>query len=378
MKNVNIVILGCGFSGMLTALALAKENIKTTIIESKDISNKSFFADIRSTVLTTRSKEFLEKLGLWCVIEPIVGLIMDVYVVDNKSPKMLHFDGKCVGNALGYMVKNSELKKALLSEVKKNKLINLIDKNHYSKIVSFDDKSVLYFKQEQTASLSCNLLIICDGANSLARQSFFINRIEKNYHQHALTFYIKHEKSHEGTALEHFMPSGPFAILPLKDPHSASIVWTVNEKHSSALKGLPSDEFEYILQQNCGNSLGKITLNSQIQAFPLKAYITKKYYHNKIVLVADSAHVIHPLAGQGLNQGIKDIEALSANTKSLANYQKLRQSDNFIMYRITDNLNGIFSNNSSLLHVLRTTGLYALDKIKPVKNFLVKYAMGDR
>jgi 2-octaprenyl-6-methoxyphenol hydroxylase len=228
-------------------------------------------------------------------------------------------------------------------------------------------------------------LIVCDGQNSKVRQYYFFNKIEKAYKQTALTFNITHEKNHENCAIEHFMPLGPFAILPLKEQNSSSVIWTTSTQQASLLMTLSSEEFEYLLGKNCGYSLGTIHLDSKISCFPLKARVTSKYFYNKIVLVADSAHVIHPLAGQGLNQGIKDIEALVQLTLgngitefTLEQYQKLRQNDNLVMYIATESLNTIFSNHSKPLWYLRRLGLKTIDNMPVIKKLLLQYAMGNR
>ncbi|GAB4164094.1 MAG: hypothetical protein Tsb006_3530 [Rickettsiaceae bacterium] len=233
--------------------------------------------------------------------------------------------------------------------------------------------------------MEADLLIVCDGSNSLIKQKYFSSEIDKLYSQYAITFIVRHEKPHEGTAVEHFMPSGPFAILPLKDQHLSSIVWTVRSEMKGALLKLPQEEFLYLVQQNLGDFLGRVNLQSEAAAFPLKAYSTSKYFNKKIALVADSAHVIHPLAGQGLNQGIKDIHSLVTNILkhgackfALGRYEESRKSDNKTMLEITDTLNALFATNSKLLHASRQLGFKAIGKISPFKKLLIKYAMGKR
>lgn len=388
MIKDNIVILGCGLSGMLTALSFASVGIKTTIIEAKSTSNPDFFGDIRTTALTDCSKNFLDNINLWSAIAEIAGGILDIYVVDSGSPSMLHF---CLpplhhdkaNTPMGYIVKNSELKQLLLTAIRQHNLITLLEQCDYQKVELINDDCIVHLANN--TQIHCDLLILCNGAFSAIRQAYFPNKILKYYGQSAITFNVRCEKAHENVAIEHFRPSGPFAILPLKDPHSLSIVWTFKEAQAEAIKNLPLPELEYFTQQNFGNFLGKISIDSAISIFPLKAYLAKKYFHQQIVLVADTAHIIHPLAGQGLNQGIKDIEALTKlikargiNQETLRQYQQQRQIDNMLMYLITDNLNRIFSNDSQCLGYLRRAGLKAIEKVAPIKNQLINYAMGKR
>ena len=178
-----------------------------------------------------------------------------------------------------------------------------------------------------------------------------------------------------------FPAAWSFALLPLKDQYASSVIWSTSSDQAALIVNLPVEEVRFLTQRNAGNSLGKITIDSEISSFPLKARIANRYFHNRIVLIADTAHTVHPLAGQGLNQGIKDIEILSmtvSNNGTLQEYQKLRQEDNFIMYKLTDELNNIFSNYSKNLKCLRQMGFKVINNLKPVKNLITSYAMGKR
>lgn len=375
-KKINIAILGCGLSGMLTALSFAQKGIETTIFESKSIKSPEFFKDIRTTALTPYSKNFLSSIDIWKDLEEFVAEMQDVYVVDNKASEILDLRNDD-DSLLGYVIKNNDFKKILLSKVTNNSLITLIDNNQYQEVISHNDYSIIKFDDEQ---IKCNLLIICDGANSKVRSHYFANEIEKPY-QTALTFNIKHEKPHENCAMEHFLPLGPFALLPLKDQNSSSVIWSTSASQASLILDLPIEEVRFLTQRNAGNSLGKITIDSEMSSFPLKARMANRYFHNKMVLIADTAHTVHPLAGQGLNQGIKDIETLSiivSNNGTLQEYQKLRQDDNFIMYKLTDELNNIFSHYSKNLRCIRQIGFKAINNLKPIKNLITSYAMGKR
>ncbi len=381
VQEKEIIILGCGLTGMLTALSFAIRNIKVTILEYQSISHNNFCNDIRTIALTPASSEFLKSINVWFETKKISNKMIKVYVVDNKAPEMLCFTKG--SDALGYIVKNSEFKMLLLANVRKNPLIHIIDQCDYKIVESKPDYSSVYINNSK--AINSSLLIVCDGYSSKVRQYYFFNKIEKTYHQVALTFNIKHIKNHESCAIEHFMPSGPFAILPLRDQKTSSIVWTISQSKTEILMNLPKKEFEYLVGKNCGNSLGSITLDSIVSSFPLRACIVSKYFYNKIVVVADSAHIIHPLAGQGLNQGIKDIATLTQLVASggvsieiLDQYQKLRQKDNLNMYMITENLNSIFSSHSKSLWYLRRLGFKIIDNIQPIKNLLVQYAIGQR
>jgi len=382
--NYKITIIGCGFSGMITALSFAARGINSTIIERQNIERPSFFNDIRTTALTESSKKFFENIGIWNEIAEISGSINDIYVADNKASEMLHFASNELqkGQVLGYLVENKNFKKSLLDQVLSNKHITIIDNSSYDVKENNENKCILTLNGSVH---ECDLLVVCDGSNSQTRQKYFSCETNKPYTQYALTFLVQHEKPHEGTAVEHFMPTGPFAILPLKDQNLSSVVWTIKSDTKDAVLNLPKDEFLHMVQQNFGMFLGNINIKSEIASFPLRAYSTNKYYNKRIVLVADSAHIIHPLAGQGLNQGIKDIESLVSNivefginSHSLETYQNLRKNDNNAMLEITDTINTVFSNNSRIFHSARQLGFKAIEKISPFKKLLIKYAMGQR
>lgn len=383
--NNNITITGCGLSGMISALALASNNIPSTIIEKKSCKDKSFFSDVRTTALTDSSRKFFEEIGIWKKFSDFVGPINDIYVVDNKSPEMLHFASSDLedGEIMGYLIQNTDFKKILYELVSSNKLINVIQNCSYEiRENTLDGCSLILNDGEEHKS---DLLLVCDGRYSTARQQFFSSNIEKTYAQCALTFIVHHVKPHEGTAVEHFMPTGPFAILPLKDQKRSSIVWTIDADMKDLLENLPKDEFKEIVQDNFGEFLGEIEVEGKVAGFPLKAYETNKYFNKRIVLIADTAHVIHPLAGQGLNQGIKDISCFikllseyGITDLMLDQYQTMRKTDNSNMLEITDTINAIFSNKSKILQAGRSLGFQTIEKVTPFKKLLIKYAMGRR
>ncbi len=384
-NHKDIIIVGSGFSGMITALALAKYNIYSTIIEAKSIDKDDFFDDIRTTAINASSKYIFEKIGIWQQISELCGPINDIYVADNKAPEMIHFslEDSPRNKIMGYLIENTEFKKCLYDLAKTNKFITILDNIKYQEIINKPDCCEL--KLSNNTKLVCKLLIVCDGKDSKAKNLFFTNDIEEDYKQKAITFIVEHEKNHEGIAVEHFMPTGPFAILPLKSPNKSSIVWTVSNDYAAPLLNLEPDEFAYLVQDNFGSFLGKIQIKSKIVAFPLKAYTVTKYYNKSIALVADTAHIIHPLAGQGLNQGIKDIDSLSSlivkdgiKPSTLYNYQEYRQKDNEHMLLITDTINSIFSSNSRIFHGARQASFKAIEKVSSFKKILIKYAMGDR
>lgn len=405
MKKEEIIILGCGFNGMITALGLASYNIKSTIIEKKNLSNTNYL-DTRTTALTQRSKSIFKNFNIWKDIEPYTSNINEVYVVDNKSTMMVHLNAsKSEFDSIGYMIENSNLYVKLIELVQNNPLINVIDNTSYVSIDSHQHSTKIYLTNKifnskdnsnitaidinTSSKINCELLIVCDGCNSIARKQYFEYFIDKEYHQSAIVFNVRHQKQHFGTAVEHFLPNGPFATLPLADQQVSSIVWVEKSNLATLYTQMDKKSLTNYVQDKFGWSLGKIEIITTPVLYPLKAKIAKQYYHNNVVLVGDTAHMIHPLAGQGLNQSIKDIDSLTDilhSRKSLGLemtssefklYQRDRFLDNYTMYLLTDNLNRLFSNNLPLLATARKISLGLLDKSVILKRMIMEYGMGS-
>ena len=372
MHNKPIHIISCGLTGMIMALALAHHGIPSTILESS--KSDKFPPDLRTTAFTRKAYQFMKSVGIWNLIADEVGPINDIYVVDNKSPRILHMGHEEAHvDAIGYILRNDFLKERFYAAVLKEKLITL--KKGVDTSVSPTKEGIL--------------TLACEGRASPIK-NHFDTRVNKDYGQSAIVLVAEHEKPHECTAVEHFMPSGPFATLPMHNPHQSSIVWT--EKHAIAAlyKKMPIDDLTMHLQEHFGEFLGKVKIVSDVQTFPLTAYITKTYVKDNIVLVGDVAHAVHPLAGQGLNQGIKDIEELthiiSSRIKNgleiddfaLKGYENARMQDNYNMFLLTDNINRVFSNDIKPLAFIRRLGMSILNEMGSMKHKIVSYGMGIR
>lgn len=363
MKNISII--GCGITGMMTALSFANKGIKTTIYEKA--KSEKFPHDVRTTTFTKAAKAFLEEEGIWKLFQKEYGTVKDIYIVDNKSPKMLHLP-RGEQEERGFVVANDFIKEELYKAVKKEKMIDL-------------HKGVEYKPNKD------DIILVCDGRGSALAKNFEY-RIDKSYGQCSIVLVAEHELDHENVAVEHFMPKGPFASLPMKNPNLSSIVWSEPKDVIDIFKNMPKAKLEEHLQEKMGEFLGKVKIVSDVQIFPLTAKVTKNYFKDNIILVGDSAHAIHPLAGQGLNQGIKDIKALTEifakrielgldiDELAFEEYEKARSFDNFTMFQMTDNLNRIFSNQIFPLSGVRKIGLAFLDEFGPLKKLISNYGSG--
>jgi 2-octaprenyl-6-methoxyphenol hydroxylase len=374
----DIAILGCGMTGMMTALAFANSGIKTSIIEQS--TSEEFPLDVRTTTFNVASRHFFDKVGIWPLFAKEVGELKEIYIVDNKSPRMLHLDS-LDGKSKGYVIPNMFIKESLYKAVKENPMIKLMKGVDYD--IPYQENGKVIINEK----ISSDILLVCEGRNSKLKE-IFPAKIDKSYGQSALSFVVEHEKPHEGTAVEHFFTPGPFATLPMRAPCKSSIVWTESNEAANLFANLPKKELEMHLQERMGEFLGNVKIISDVQKFHLTARITKKYYQGNIILLGDSAHSIHPLAGQGLNQSIKDIDSivsiltkrlqlgLELDTIAYAEYEKSRSRDNFTMFLITDNLNRIFSNNIFPFASLRKLGLSIQNEFPILKKFSYEYGSG--
>jgi 2-octaprenyl-6-methoxyphenol hydroxylase len=382
--NQKIAIIGAGLSGLIAGIAFAQYNIPVRIFEkSRDVEISK---DPRTTSLNFKSVAILKKYNIWQQLQNFVSPIEDIYVIDNYATEMLHFCGNDVldkNSKMGYIIENNILRDQL------RKIAHNIDS------IEFNYEADLSFSESEKISLHHNsiehnpdLIIACDGKFSSIREQFFSNMLEKSYEQQAVVFNIWHEKPHNNIAVEHFMNRGPFAILPLKDPNMSSIVWSEKEASANLYIKMSAQELLLYVQEKMGSYLGDVKIISDVSSYPLSAHITKEYYYKNIVLVADSAHSIHPLAGQGLNIGIQDVESLveiamrslnvglNINETILEKYSRQRFWANLIMFNAMDILNLVFSNNSKIVAKCRRIGMSVINKLPIVKGFFMKKAMG--
>jgi 2-octaprenyl-6-methoxyphenol hydroxylase len=382
-----IAILGAGPASMLAALALASKNIGCEIFEQNILNQELFARDIRNFALTDFSIKFFKEIDIWDRIKDYVVPLKTVYIVDNKSTNnMIELsDELSESGSVGYMIKSIDLKTQLLSLILDNPLIKLNQQVSYRDLIFHDHQVEMIFNQHQNSKY--DLVIAGDGKNSIIRKKYFQTSTYHDYKQTALILDISHSNQHDHSALEHFTPNGALALLPLLDSYKSSIVWIEDSESANILKKLDRDTLLAHLYERVGSSYGRINIISEIFSYPLSASLTNKYYHNNIILISDSAHTIHPLAGQGLNQGIKDIESLTKlldkylklglgiNIEILKAYEKSRKLDNIKMFKITHYLNMIFANSIPILSGSRKIGLATINKLTFLKKLIINGAM---
>lgn len=387
-----VIIAGGGLVGLTTAIALARIAIPSIVIEPKDLhqlANKEIIFDGRVSAIARGSREFLEKIGIWEKVADKAGPINQIRVVDEHSPLFLHFkdEQKDHLEPMGHMLPNHWLHKALIHTATEHPLITI----HRASIQSIThEEPFIHLTTDQGQNIQASLLVGADGKRSFIRETMGISSIKKPYHQTAIVCNVHHETDHQGIAVEHFMKAGPFAILPMHGGHHSSIVWTETTQNAPIYTKMEKELFLVHLQEKIGDFLGELTLASDVFSYPLELVKAQSLMAARTALIGDAAHSIHPIAGQGYNLGVRDVEGLSkalqqqssvgldiGNQRVLQQYQQQRQLDVNSMVWITDRLNTLFQHDNTIIQHGRRLGLYFVQKIPPLKQFFMSRAMGQ-
>ena len=393
-KNFDIIIAGGGMGGMVCAISLAKLGLQIAVIERgsvPDLTNKAY--DGRNTALNKASTRMLNKLGIVHYAQDYMQPINDILVSDGTVRKgasslFLHFDHKDIGEEpLGYFIQNPDLREALLQTVSNYDNITCFYNHNIEKIEHPSANKVL-LKTDKT-NFEAPLLIGADGRGSSIRIMSNIDVVKKSYDQKGIVTTILHDKPHEGLAQEFFLPSGPFAMLPLTG-NQTSLVWTEKTNIADALVKMPQDVFLYEVKRRFGTYLGEIKQSGPILTYPLSFMKTETLIAKRTALIGDAAHGIHPISGQGFNLGLRDIAVLCDLIKEqrqcgldmgcdvmLEKYNQLRQCDITMLSAITDGLNMFFSNDNIIITSARRIGLGLVQNIPALKQYFMRHATSD-
>ncbi len=385
----DVVIVGGGFAGMLLATILGETGVSVAVVEPRaedNLASRNF--DGRTTAIAPSSQRMFEVLGIWDKINPNAQAIRDIRVADQGSPFFVHYsEGDLGAEALGWVAENWLIRRAINEKILSLPSVKIfwgVEVRGFECTEPFCEASL-----SDGTRLQSRLLVGADGRRSQTRKHLGISTTEWNYNQHAIVFSVRHERAHEGVAIEHFLKSGPFAILPLTGNRS-SIVWTERATLASHFLRLDEEQFLEEASIRFGDFLGELTLEGPRWAYPLSLMNAHSYVAPRVALVADAAHTIHPIAGQGINIGWRDVAALGeviietmrlgldpGSLTALNKYQKWRRPDNVLMLATTDLLNRLFSNDVAPLIAARNLGLGAVQRLPRVKKFFMRHAMGD-
>ena len=389
-QSYDIIIVGGGMVGATLACALGDSPFKVAVIEAhqSNFDWQEGSHDIRVSAITHASQHIFENLGVWQGMQRDgVAAYDKMHVWDATGQGQIHFDSVEVGQAdLGHIIENRIIQKALQSRLSDFDNIDLLMPLQLQSMQLTEQGAELVSSEGLT--LQTKLLVGADGANSWVRKQAGITLSSWAYHQNAVVCSVTTSESHQNACWQQFMPEGPLAFLPLADGQS-SIVWSTTEEKAQSLINMDEHTFNQELQVTFGSSLGRIELSSERGVFPLRLRHANQYVLQHLALIGDAAHTVHPLAGQGVNLGLLDAvvlaeELLRAQAKkrkigTLANlrrYERRRKGDNMAMLAAMDGFKRLFSNDVSPLKLLRNAGLNFVDKLQPLKNLMIKRAMG--
>ena len=388
-ETPDVLIAGGGFAGLALALALRQALGPDFAVT---VADPGFGRgdDPRASAIAAAPRRMFEALGVWDAVAAGAQEISDMIITDSRvddavRPVFLSFEGDVVpGEPFAHMIENAALVGELAAKASAEG-VTIVARPVTDFAVAGNAVSVTL---GDGSVRTVKLLVAADGARSRLRERAGIALRGWSYGQSAIVTTVAHERDHNGRAEEHFLPGGPFAILPLRNRRS-SIVWTEHTADATRFVALPDAEFRDELEKRFGLHLGEITLAGPRRAYPLGLWVARDFVAERLALVGDAAHVIHPIAGQGLNMGLRDVAALAeaivdaarlgldpGDATVLERYQRWRRFDTLAMGVSTDGLNRLFSNRSDVLRLVRDVGLGIVDRLPPLKRMFIREAAG--
>ncbi len=389
--QVDVLIGGAGFAGLALAIALRQALGPLFSVAVADPAlGKTHSGDLRASAIAAAARRLFETIGVWDAVAAEAQPILDMAVTDSKlndavRPVLLSFGGEIEpGEPFAHMIENGPLVDALTARA--SRLGIELRANAVTDCESAPGKLAVRFNDGSAAA--ARLLVAADGARSTIRERAGIQSFGWNYDQSGIVTTVSHERDHNGRAEEHFLPAGPFAVLPLKGRRS-SIVWTEKAGEADRIVALSDEQFHVELEKRFGLRLGDIKVAGPRRAYPLSLSVARSFVADRLALIGDAAHVIHPIAGQGLNMGLRDVAALAeaivdgarlgldpGDATVLDRYQRWRRFDTVSMGVATDGLNRLFSNRSDVLRLVRDVGLGLVERAPALKDVFIREAAG--
>lgn len=390
-NRVDVLIAGGGFAGLALAIALRQALGRSFAVAVADPALAMMPSrDPRASAIAAAARRLFETIGVWHEAAAQAQPILDMVVTDSRlddavRPTFLSFGGDVEpGEPFAHMVENRHLIDVLVVKAREEG-VDL----RATAVGDFETgPQAITAHLANGDEVSARLLVGADGARSAVRERAGIATHGWDYDQSAIVMTVVHERAHNGRAEEHFLPAGPFAILPLTGNRS-SIVWTEHSKEAERLLALPDGEFHAELEKRFGLHLGDIKVAGPKRAYPLGLHTARTFIGDRLALIGDAAHVIHPIAGQGLNMGLRDAAALAevaadaarlgldpGGAETLERYQRWRRFDTMAMGVATDGLNRLFSNKSDALRLVRDVGLGIVERMPALKRMFIREAAG--
>lgn len=389
-RNDDVIIVGGGIAGLTCALALANSSLRIRVVDEycyRPMENVPSEYHLRVSAITPISARIFKKLGVWSEIRKMRSTsFREIEVWDRDGTAHIQFDSTSMGmGELGHIIENNIIQTALFLELQKKDNVLYDAPSKLTKLEVNQNEAIITLTDGRT--LRSQIIIGADGAHSQIRELADLPLKTWDYHQQALIATIKTELPHQHIARQRFLETGPVAFLPLNDPYQCSIVWS--HVPTQALQQLEKIEFEQALFNAFGSHLGRLTLISERQVFPLCMRHAQQYIQSRIALIGDAAHTIHPLAGQGLNLSIMDAVCLAEVLltakseqrdiglwRNLRRYERWRKGANITMLGIVEAFKQLFGHQSYLLSKILNMGMRVTDRAIPLKKWIMQKAMG--
>ena len=392
-RKFDIIVVGAGINGKVMSLAAAHQGFSVGLVDQKKIVEDTLQKfDGRAYAIAFSSIQMLRKLNLWDKISKTAQPILNIKVSHGtlergpSSSSITFKNADIEESPMAQMVEDRYLRQCLSSEIKKNNLVDVIEQKSVRQIIDYKDKKQLMLND--SSKIQASLVIASDGIKSPISKTMDIRKMGWNYKQTGLVCSVQHEYCSKNTAYQYFLPEGPLAILPLQN-NIASIVWTENIQNASTISKMSDDDYLTALHKRLGDFLGQLKLTGKRFSFPLSLSIAEKYVTSNFAVIGDAAHGYHPIAGQGLNAGFRDVAALvdvitSARDRGenfsslnvLSRYQEWRRFDNQTLGFATDNFNKMFSSYNPLLSSVRNFGMRIIEKSGYGKRAFMRQAAG--
>jgi 2-octaprenyl-6-methoxyphenol hydroxylase len=392
--DADVLIAGGGLNGPALALALAQGGFKVTVVDARPAPARAEAGfDGRAYALAVASVRLLTAIGVWGAVQDKAQPILEIKASDGRAGEgaalfFLHFDAAEIEEGpMGHMLEDRFLYAAFLEAMQAAPGITLISGE--TVVAQEVTGSGVTVTLASGRTLTAGLLVGCDGRGSGVATRAGIKRVGWGYGQTALVTAVRHERDHGGVAQQFFMPSGPLAILPLKGGHHSSIVWSENAEVAEAIQALSDEDYLEVLRPRFGDFLGEIALAGARFTYPLSLSLAERFVAARVALVGDAAHGVHPIAGQGLNLGIRDVAALAevlilarrrgldvGDPVALGEYQRWRRFDATALALGMDAVNRVFSTDNPVLRLGRDLGMGLVSAMPGLRRGFIRQAAG--
>ena len=384
-------------AGGALALAFANGGLAVALVDRTPLSAMAAAPyDGRASAIAYATQRLLAQVGLWQRVAHAAEPILDIRVSDGTSSLFLHYDHRDLGPKpggapFGWIVENGAIRQGLAAMLEAAPGVRVLSPARAQALAPGDPTAELAL--DDGTVLAASLVVAADGTDSALRAQARIPVAQWHYPQEGIVCTMGHEAPHEGVAHERFLPAGPFAVLPMTDApdgaHRSSIVWTERARRAPAMMDLPDAAFAAEMQRRFGDWYGAVRVLGGRWRYPLRMLHAERYVEPRLALIGDAAHTIHPIAGQGLNLGLRDVAALAevvvddrrlgldhGGLATLERYERWRRPDNVTLMAVTDGLNRLFSNDIGPARLARDLGLAAIDRMPGLKRMFMRHAMG--